>query len=332
MMKAADIGIDLGTSNIVVYIKGKGIVIKEPAVIAYDRDAERIRACGAEAASMIGRTPGNIAAIMPLRDGVISDYVMTEHLLRYFIRKALGHRGFLKPRIVIAVPGRITDVERRAVKEAAYQAGAKDVYTISSAAAAAVGAGLDISRPAGNMVVDIGGGTTDIAVLSMGDVVSATSLTTAGNSFTETVIRHLRKNHLLYIGEQTAESIKKAIGYAWTHPVEKFMEVRGRNVFTGLPGKAMVSSFALSESLKETGKKLADAAAGVIEQTSPEIAVDIQKRGIVLTGGGANLKGLEEVIHARTGIRTLTAENPSTCAALGTARYLQVMSENERTY
>ena len=327
MLKAADIGIDLGTTNVIVYIKGKGIVIKEPAVIAYDRDAEKIRACGAEAASMIGRTPGNIAAIMPLKDGVISDYVMTEQLLRYFIRKALGHRGFLKPRIVIAVPGRITEVERRAVKEAAYQAGARYVYTVQSAAAAAVGAGLDISKPAGNMVIDIGGGTTDIAVLSLGDVVASDSLTIAGNSFNEAVIRHLRKNNLLYIGEQTAENIKKNIGRCWKHPVEKMMEVKGRNVFTGLPGKATISSFELCDSLRETAGKIADAAANVVEQTSPEIAVDIQKRGIVLTGGGSMLQGLEEVLYNRTGIHTVTAENPSNCSALGTARYLQIIPE-----
>ena len=329
MLKAADIGIDLGTTNIVVYIKGKGIVIKEPAVIAYDRDAEKIKACGAEAAQMIGRTPGNIAAITPLRDGVISDYIMTEQLLRYFIRKALGHRGFLKPRIVIAVPGRITDVERRAVKEAAYQAGAKEVYTVKNAVAAAVGAGLDISRPAGNMVIDIGGGASDIAVISLGDVVTSASLAEAGNSFTEAIIRYVRKSHLIFIGEQTAENIKKNIGCAWKHSGEKFMEIKGRNVFTGLPGKVMLSSTELVEPLSEAGMKLADAAANVIEQTTPEIAVDIKKRGIILTGGGALLNGLEDLIAGRTGIQAVTAENPASCTALGTAKYLQYIDTNE---
>ncbi|MBR3397935.1 MAG: rod shape-determining protein [Lachnospiraceae bacterium] len=327
MIKAADIGIDLGTTNIVVYIKGKGIIIKEPAVIAYDRDEEKIKACGAEAASMIGRTPGNVSAIMPLRDGVISDYVMTEYLLRYFIRKAIGHRGFLKPRIVIAVPARTTDVERRAVKEAAYQAGAKDVYTVESAAAAAVGAGLDISKAAGNMVVDIGGGTTDIAVISLGDTVASASIPIGGNAFTEAIIRFVRKNHLIFIGEQTAENVKKSIGYAWPHKEEKFMEIKGRNVFSGLPGKVMLSSFELVEPLQETGNRLADAVANVIEQTTPEIATDIQKRGIVLTGGGTLLRGVEEAITRRTGIFAVTAENPASCTALGTARYLQVIDE-----
>ncbi len=330
MPKAADIGIDLGTTNIVVYIKGKGIVIKEPAIIAYDRDAEKIKACGEEARQMIGRTPGNIAAIMPLRDGVISDYVMTEHLLRYFIRKALGHRGFLKPRIVISLPGRVTDVEKRAVREAAFLAGARDVITVEQAIAAAVGAGLDISKPAGNMILDIGGGTTDIAVVSLGDTISSTSLTIAGNSFTEAIIRYVRKTHMIFIGEQTAENIKKSIGNACKHKEEKFIEINGRNVFTGLPGRVILSSFELVATLEEVGEKLSDAAAKIIEQTTPEVAADIQKRGIILTGGGALLKGIDQVITKRTGIYTITAENPASCVALGTAKYLQYIDDYEQ--
>ena len=329
MFKATDIGIDLGTTNIVVYIKGKGIVIKEPALIAYDRNTEKIKACGEEARQMIGRTPGNISAITPLREGVISDYVMTEYLLKYFIRRALGHRGFLKPRIVISVPARITDVERRAVKEAAYQAGARDVILVEQSIAAAAGAGLDISKPAGNMIVDIGGGTTDIAVISLGDIVTSSSINFGGNAFSEAIIRYIRKAHMVFIGEQTAENIKKNIGNAGEHKQEKLMEINGRNVFTGLPAKVMLSSFELVDTLSEAGGKLAEAAANVIQQTTPEIATDIKKRGIVLTGGGALLKGLEDVVSKRTGIPCITAENPASCVALGTAKYLQIIDYYE---
>ena len=329
MSYATDIGIDLGTSSIVIYIRGKGIVLKEPAVIAYDRDQGKIKAFGEEARQMIGRTPGNISGIRPLKEGVISDYVMTEQLLKFFIQKAMGRRGFLKPRIVISVPSRVTDVERRAVEEATYQAGAKEVIIIEETLAAAIGIGIDVSRPGGSMVVDIGGGTTDIAIITAGGIAQSLCVQTGGNHFNESIIRYLRKSHLLFIGEQTAEAVKIRVGAAWKGKRNKSMEIRGRNVFTGLPNRVLITSEELVEPLREVGERVADAVCTVLEQTTPELANDIARRGILLTGGGALLKGLEEVIANRTGIDTITAENPDSSVALGTGRYLELMGRYE---
>lgn len=329
MPYTTDIGIDLGTSNIVVFIRGKGIVLKEPAVIAYDRDSESIKAFGEEARQMIGRTPGNIAGIRPLKDGVISDYVMTEELLKYFIQKAMGSRGFLKPRIVISVPTRITDVEKRAVIEATYLAGAREVKLVEKPLASAIGTGINVNLPSGSMIVDIGGGVTDVAIISLGGVVLSSCVSVAGNQFTETIIRYLRKNHLLFVGEQTAEAVKIRIGSVWKRERDRSMEVKGRNVFTGLPSRVIVSSNELAEPLKEAAESLADTVCSVLEQTTPELANDIARRGIILSGGGALLRGLDKIIKKRTGIDTVIAEHPDCTVALGTGRYLDLMGKYE---
>ena len=330
MAAATDIGIDLGTTSILVYAKGKGIVLKEPSVVAYDKDADKVKAIGEEARQMIGRTPGNIMAIRPLRQGVISDYVITEKMLRYFIQKAMGRRGFRKPRIVICVPSGVTDVERRAVEEATYQAGAREVTIVEEPIAAAIGAGIDITRPCGNMIVDIGGGTTDIAVISLGGIVVSTSIRVAGDDFNEAIIRYVRKNHGLFIGEQTAEAVKIRIGTAYRQAENMTMEIKGRNVVTGLPKTVTLTSEEIREALLDAVSQIVDAVHNVLEKTPPELAADVSERGIVLTGGGALLDGLEEIISERTGINTMTAENPAMVVALGTGQYVEIMSEFER--
>ncbi len=329
MAYATDIGIDFGTSNIVVFIRGKGIVLKEPAVIAYDRDSEKIKAFGEEARQMIGRTPGNIAGLRPLKDGVISDYVMTEELLKYFIQKAIGHRTFLKPRIAISIPTRITDVEKRAVEEAGYLAGAREITLIEKPVAAAIGAGIDITKPAGTMIVDIGGGVTDIAVVSLRGIAVSSCVSVAGNRFTETIIRYLRKNHLLFVGEQTAEAVKIRIGSVTEREKDKSMKIRGRNIFTGLSSTVIVSSNELSEPLRETADELVSNICTVLEQTTPELSNDILRRGIILTGGGAMLRGLATLIKKKTGIDTLVPDNPDCAVALGTGRYLELCGRYE---
>lgn len=326
-MASADIGIDLGTSNILVYTKGKGIVLKEPSVVAYDKDADKVKAIGEEARQMIGRTPGNIIAIRPLRQGVISDYTITEKMLKHFIQKAMGRRAFWKPRISICVPSGITDVERRAVEEATYQAGAREVSLIDEPVAAAIGAGIDITKPFGNLLVDIGGGTTDIAVISLGGMVVSASIKIAGNDFDEAIIHHVRKYHNLFIGEQTAEAVKIKIGTACKRPQNVTMEVKGRNVITGLPKTVTVTSDEIREALQESTTKIVEAVHNVLEKTPPELAADIVERGIVLTGGGALLDGMEEILTERTGINTMTAEHPSCAVAEGAGMYAEVMAK-----
>ncbi len=325
MAYATDIGIDLGTSNIVIYIKGKGIVLREPAMIAYDRDAEKIKAYGEDARQMIGRTPSNVSCVKPLKDGVITDYLMTEKMLRFFIHKAMGRRGFLKPRIVISVPSRVTDVERRAVEEATYQAGARDVVIVEDSIASAIGAGIDITRPSGNLIIDIGGGATNIAIITMGGIAQSSSISASGNEFTSSIVRFVRKKYMLFIGEQTAEAVKIKIGSASKLPEGKSMEIRGRNVFNDMPDSIMVRTNELAGPLGEVAGKIADAAASLLEQTTPELAGDIAARGIVLTGGGARLRGIDKVITFRTGIDVITAPHPENAVALGTGRYLEVM-------
>ena len=331
-MAAVDIGIDLGTTSILVYAKGKGIVLKEPSVVAYDKDADRIRAIGEEARQMIGRTPGNITAIRPLRQGVISDYLITERMLKYFIQKAMGRRAFRKPRINICIPSGVTEVEKKAVEEATYQAGAKEVTLIEEPVAAAIGAGIDITLPFGNLIVDIGGGTTDIAVISLGDTVVSSSLKVAGNDFDQAIIRYVRRVHNLFIGEQTAEAVKIRIGGAYPRPQTDTMEVKGRNVITGLPKTVTLTSEEVREALKETTAQIVEAIHGVLETTPPELAADIVQRGlmmtgIILTGGGSLLEGLEELIEETTGINTMTAENPAHAVAEGTGRYNEIMEK-----
>lgn len=326
-MLTTDIGIDLGTASILVYLKGKGVVLKEPSVVAFDRDTNKIKAIGEEARLMIGRTPGNIVAVRPLRQGVISDYTVTEKMLKHFIQKAMGKRTFKKPRISVCVPSGVTEVEKKAVEDATYQAGAREVAIIEEPIAAAIGAGIDITRPCGNMIVDIGGGTTDIAVISLGGTVVSTSVKIAGDDFDEAIVRYMRKKHNLLIGERTAEDIKIKIGSAFKRPEVATLEVRGRNLVTGLPKTITVNSEETEEALKETTSQIVEAVHSVLEKTPPELAADIADRGIVLTGGGCLLQGLEELIEEKTGINTMTAEDPMTAVAIGTGKYIEFLSD-----
>ncbi len=321
-----DIGIDLGTASILVYVKEKGVVLKEPSVVAFDRDTNRIKAIGEEARLMLGRTPGNIVAVRPLRQGVISDYTVTEKMLKYFIQKAVGRQRFRKPLISICVPSGVTEVERKAVEDAAFQAGARDVKIIEEPIAAAIGAGIDIARPCGNMIVDIGGGTSDIAVISLGGTVVSTSIKIAGDDFDDAIVRYMRKKHNLLIGERTAEDIKIRIGSAFPRPEVEQVDVRGRNLVTGLPKTITVTSKETEEALKDTTLQIVDAVHSVLEKTPPELAADIADRGIVLTGGGSLLYGLEELIESKTGITTMTAEEPMTAVAVGTGKYVEFLS------
>ena len=323
---AFDIGIDLGTASILVYVKGKGVVLKEPSVVAFDRDTNRIKAIGEEARLMLGRTPGNIVAVRPLRQGVISDYTVTEKMLKYFIQKAVGKQRFRKPLISICVPSQVTEVERKAVEDAAFQAGARDVKIIEEPIAAAIGAGIDIARPCGNMIVDIGGGASDIAVISLGGTVVSASIKIAGDDFDDAIVRYMRKKHNLLIGERTAEDIKIRIGSAYPRPESVTVDVRGRNLVTGLPKTITVTSEETEEALKDTTSQIVEAVHSVLEKTPPELAADIADRGIVLTGGGSLLYGLEELIESKTGITTMTAEDPMTAVAIGTGRYVEFLS------
>ena len=325
-MVSTDIGIDLGTASILVYIRGKGVVLKEPSVVAFDRDTNRIKAIGEEARLMLGRTPGNIVAVRPLRQGVISDYTVTEKMLKYFIQKAVGKKMFRKPRISVCVPSGVTEVEKKAVEDATIQAGARSVAIIEEPIAAAIGAGIDISRPCGNMIVDIGGGTSDIAVISLGGTVVSQSIKIAGDDFDEAIVRFMRKKHNLLIGERTAEDIKIKIGTAYRRPQVETMDVRGRNLVTGLPKTVTVTSEETEEALKETTSQIVEAVHSVLEKTPPELAADVADRGIVLTGGGALLRGLEELIEEKTGINTMTAEAPMTAVAIGTGKYVEFLS------
>ena len=324
-MQYTDIGIDLGTASILVYIRGKGVVLKEPSVVAFDRDTNKIKAIGEDARLMLGRTPGNIVAVRPLRQGVISDYTVTEKMMKYFIQKALGKKTFRRPRIAVCVPSGVTEVEKKAVEDATYQAGAREVSIIEEPIAAAIGAGIDISRPCGNMIVDIGGGTSDIAVISLGGTVVSASIKIAGDDFDEAIVRYMRKKHNLLIGERTAEDIKIKIGSAFKRPEPDYMDVRGRNLVTGLPKTITVSSEETEEALKESTMQIVEAIHGVLEKTPPELAADIADRGIVLTGGGSLLRGLEELIADRTGINTMTAEDPMTAVAIGTGKYVEFL-------
>ena len=322
-----DIGIDLGTASVLVYIKGKGVVLKEPSVVAIDRDTDKIKAVGEEARLMIGRTPGNIVAVRPLKQGVISDYSVTEQMIRYFIQKAVGKRSYKKPRICVCIPSGATEVETKAVQDAAFQAGAREVFVVEEPLAAAIGAGIEIKKPCGNMIVDIGGGTTDIAVISLGGTVVSTSVKVAGDDFDEAIVRYMRKKHNLLIGERTAEEIKIGIGTCYNKSENQKMEVRGRNLVTGLPKTIEVTSEETEEALRDVTTSIIDAVHRVLEQTPPELAADIAVRGIVLTGGGCLLNGLDELIEAKTGINTMTAEDPMTSVAIGTGQYLEYIDE-----
>ena len=322
---SVDIGIDLGTASILVYVRGKGVVLKEPSVVAFDRDTNEIKAIGEEARMMLGRTPGNIIAVRPLRKGVISDYTVTEKMIKYFVQKSLGKRTLKKPRISVCVPSGVTEVEKKAVEEATYAAGAREVYLIEEPVAAAIGAGIDISKPCGNMIVDVGGGTSDIAVISLGGTVVNRSLKIAGDDFDDAIVRYMKKQHNLLIGERTAEEMKIKIGTVYPFEEESVMEVRGRNLITGLPKTVEVVASETEEALREAALQIVEAVTGVLERTPPELSADILDRGIVLTGGGAMLRGLEGLIEEKTGIHTMTAEEPMQAVAVGTGQFVEFM-------
>ena len=317
-----DIGIDLGTATVLVYVQGKGIVLKEPSVVAIDRNTDKILKVGREAQMMLGRTPGNITAIRPLRDGVISQYEYTLRMIQYFIKKACGN-AFFAPRVIICVPSGITEVEERAVVDAATQAGAKNTYLIEEPVAAAIGAGIDISTPNGHMIVDIGGGTTDIAVISLGGVVVSESIKVAGDKFDEAIIRYVRRRHNVLIGERTAEEIKIKVGAAWQRDEPRVIEVKGRCLVKGLPRLVRISSAEMPDALEEPITAIIEAVCSVIERTPPELVGDILYNGIVMTGGGSLLYGLDRLIANVTGIKTRVADKSVSCVALGTGMSLE---------
>lgn len=327
MFSTLDIGVDLGTANVLVYIKGKGVVLRAPSVVAIDSNTNKVLAIGAEAKRMLGRAPANILAIRPLRDGVISDYEKAETMLKYFIQKVAGRSLFFKPRIMVCVPSGVTSVEKRAVLEAAAQAGASKTYLIEEPLAAALGAGLDISEARGSMVVDIGGGTMDIAVLSLGGIVMSDSLRIGGDKFDEAIIRYVRKEHSVLIGERTAEDVKINISTVHVNGRRESMEVRGRDLVSGLPKTVRLTSEATREALAEPIALMVDCVKGVLERTPPELSADIVDRGIVLTGGGALLDGLDQVLHEATGIPVHQAEDALSCVALGTGKALESLSK-----
>jgi rod shape-determining protein MreB len=318
-----DIGIDLGTASVLIYMKGKGIVLHEPSVVAVDQNTGRILAIGDEARRMLGRTPGNIVAIRPLRDGVISDYEITERMLRDFLKKISGKGFFFKPRIIICVPSGVTEVEKRAVLDAAYEAGARRTYLIKEPIAASIGAGVDISQPCGNMVVDIGGGTTDIAVISLGGDVVTDSIKVAGDKFDDAIVRYMRKKYNLLIGERTAETMKVNIGSAYPRKKSVSMKVTGRNLISGLPKTVMVTSEEMVEALEEPVQDIMETIHSVLERTPPELASDISENGIVMTGGGALLSGLDKRIEERCKIKVIVADDPITCVVKGTGMALE---------
>lgn len=324
-MARADIGIDLGTANVLIYVNGKGIVLEEPSVVAIETKTNAVLAVGEEARKMIGRTPGNIVAIRPLRDGVIFDYDVTEKMLNYFINKVVDKKGFSRffmPRIMVCVPTGVTEVEKRAVEEATRQAGARDVYIIEEPIAAAIGSGIDIAQPNGNMVIDIGGGTADIAVISLGGAVVSESIKMGGDKFDEAIVRYMRKQHNLLIGERSAEKIKIEIGCAFKREEEKSMKISGRNLITGLPESLEINSKEILEALDECAEQIIVAARNVLEKTPPELASDISDTGIIMTGGGALLYGLDKRIEEKLGIKVIIADEPLACVAKGTGSAL----------
>lgn len=327
-----DMGIDLGTATVLVYIKGKGVILKEPSVVAIDRTNNRVLAVGEEARQMIGRTPGNIVAIRPLRDGVISDYDITEKMLKHFISKACGKRRISSPRVVVCIPCEATEVEKRAVIDAAKNAGAKKVFLIEEPLAAAIGAGLDITKASGSMVIDIGGGTTDIAVISLGGIVVRSSIKVAGDKFDEAIIKYIRKKHKLMIGERTAEDLKINIGSAFKMEEEKSIEIRGRDLITGLPKNVEVSSEEMRDALKETVNAIADCTHSVLEKTPPELAADIADKGIIMTGGGSLLNGLSDLIQEVTKVPVYLSEDSVSCVALGTGKVLEYLDKMDVTF
>jgi len=318
-----EIGIDLGTANTLVYLKGKGVILREPSVVAINNNTGQVLAVGLEAKQMIGRTPGNITAIRPLKDGVIADFETTQGMLRYFIKKAIGNSPLAKPRVVICVPSGVTEVEKRAVVDSAITAGAKEAFLIEEPMASAIGAGLPVAEPSGSMVVDIGGGTSEVAVISLGGIVVSRSLRIAGDEFDDAISHYIKKEYNLMIGERTAEDIKLKIGSAFPLEREETYNISGRDLVTGLPKELSVSSEEIREALKEPVNSVVDSIKFTLEKTPPELAADIMERGIMLTGGGALLRGLDKLISKETGIPVFIAEDPLDCVVLGTGKVLE---------
>ncbi len=324
MVFGKDMGIDLGTANTLVHLKGKGVILREPSVVAIQNDTGRVLAVGEEAKQMIGRTPGNIVAIRPMKDGVIADFDITQAMLKYFINKALEQKmPFIRPRVIISVPTGCTTVEERAVREAALAGGAKEAYLIEEPMAAAIGAGLPVHEPTGNLIVDIGGGTTEVAVISLGGIVTARSIRVAGDKMDEAIIQNLRKNYNLLIGERTAEDIKMSIGSAMWEGEEEYYEVRGRDLVSGLPKTIRVSSLEILQALKETVEQIIDGIKVCLEKTPPELASDIMDRGIIMAGGGALLKGLDKLISKETDMPVYVCDEPLLAVARGTGKVLE---------
>ena len=328
-MPANDIGIDMGTSSCLVYSTGKGLILKEPTVVVYDKDTEKIKAIGEEAKQMAGHASSNIEVIRPIRQGVITDFIVMEKMLKYFIPKAMGRRAFRKPRISICVPSGITEIERRAVEEATFQAGAREVFLVEEPIAAAIGAGVDVTKPFGNLIVDIGGGTTDVAVISLGGVVVSSTIKVAGDTFDQAIMSYIRRTHGLFIGEDTAETIKIKNGNAIEEANPRVMEVKGRNILTGLPKTIKLTSEEIRVALKDATNQIVEIVHGVLEKTPPELAADIVDRGIVLAGGGAMLSGMDTLIEQRTGVNTLTVQNAVNVVAVGTGKYAEIMARME---
>ena len=329
-MFGSDIGIDLGTSSVLIYIKGQGIVLQEPSVVAIDRETDTVIAVGKRAKEMIGKAPGKINVVRPLREGVIADYRVTEVMLKHFIKEAIG-KSSRRPRIAVCVPSEITEVEKKAVKDATKDAGAREVFVIEEPVAAAIGSGIDITRSCGSMIVDIGGGTTDVAVISLGGTVVKKSIKVAGDTFDEIIIKHIRKKHNVLIGEKTAEELKINVGTVYKRSASVNMDVRGRNLITGLPNIINVTSEELYEVLKEPTDAIINIIYKVLEKTPPELASDIYERGIVMTGGGALIYGLDKAIKEATGINAVLAENALSCVALGTGQYIEYNNKFEKS-
>jgi rod shape-determining protein MreB len=326
-----EIGIDLGTASVLVYIKDKGIVLQEPSVVSIDTQTDEILAVGVEARKMLGRTPGNIQAIRPLKDGVISDYEITERMLRYFIKKTCGKSRLFRPKIIVCVPSGVTGVEKRAVIDATTEAGGGKTYLIEEPIAGAIGAGLDITTADGNMIIDIGGGTTDIAVISLGGIVVSNSIKVAGDKFDDSIIKYMRKTHNILLGERTAEDLKVNIGTAYPRKESIKMDCRGRDLITGLPKTISVTADEMLEALADPINLIAEAVHSVLEKTPPELASDISTKGIVMTGGGALLYGLNKLIEKRTGIPVYVADDPISCVAKGTGMSLSHLDVLEKS-
>ena len=321
-MFSNDLAIDLGTANTLVYAKNKGIVVREPSIVAVNKINNNVEAVGKEAKEMLGRTPGNIVAIRPMKDGVIADFEVTEKMIKYFIAKAHGRRFLVKPRIVISVPSEITQVEKRAVKDSALRAGATEVYLIEQAMAAAIGAGLPITDPTGNMIVDIGGGTTDVAVISLAGIVYSRSVRVAGNEMDDAIIQYIKRKYNLLIGERTAEQVKMEIGSAFPLDEEMTMEIKGRDLVEGVPKTLVVSDEEIREALSETVATIVEAVRVALERTPPELSADIMDKGIIIAGGGSMLKNLDKRLREETGLPVTLAEDPLACVALGTGQML----------